>query len=126
MHQSNCPTVCQTNSSSSERLTELAHLVEKTNGVTPIFKALADETRVKIIYTLLQEPDLCVCDIAAVVSLSIAATSHHLRLLKTMGLARSRKDGKMMRYSLNDDHVKTILEEAFHHSAHLVTDQSAE
>ena len=111
--------LCQTDFHSSERLQELQQAVAKTDGVTPIFKALADETRVKIIYALLQEPDLCVCDLAQVVSLSIAATSHHLRLLKNMGLARSRKEGKLVRYSLDDDHVRTILEEALRHSAHL-------
>lgn len=111
--------LCQTDHHSSERLLELQQAVAKTDGVTPIFKALADETRVKIIYALLQEPDLCVCDLAQVVSLSIAATSHHLRLLKNMGLARSRKEGKLVRYSLDDDHVRTILEEALRHSAHL-------
>ncbi len=111
--------LCHTDCHTPERLAELRQAVSKTEGVTPIFKALADETRVKIIYALLQEPDLCVCDLAEIASLTVAATSHHLRLLKNMGLARSRKDGKLVRYSLNDEHVKSILEEALEHSAHL-------
>ncbi|GAB6171781.1 hypothetical protein JCM15765_12590 [Paradesulfitobacterium aromaticivorans] len=104
--------LCHTDCHTPERLAELRLAVSKTEGVTPIFKALADETRVKIIYALLQEPDLCVCDLADIASLTVAAASHHLRLLKNMGLARSRKDGKLVRYSLSDEHVKSILEEA--------------
>lgn len=111
--------LCHADCHSPARIQELQQAVAKTEGVTPIFKALADETRVKIIYALLQEPDLCVCDLAQVASLSIAAASHHLRLLKNMGLARSRKEGKLVRYSLNDDHVRIILEEALRHSVHI-------
>jgi len=111
--------LCHTDCHTPERLQELTEAVSATDGVTPIFKALADETRVKIIYALLQEPGLCVCDVAQVVSITIAAASHHLRLLKNMGLARSRKEGKLVHYTINDDHVKTILEEALRHSQHL-------
>lgn len=111
--------LCHIDCHTQERLKELSRIVERTEGVTVIFKALADETRVKIIYALLQEPELCVCDVAQISSLTIAAASHHLRLLKTMGLARSRKEGKLVRYSINDDHVRIILEEALRHSEHL-------
>jgi len=113
--------LCHADCHTQERLKELSQIVEKTEGVTVIFKALADETRVKIIYALLQEAELCVCDVAQIVSLSIAAASHHLRLLKTMGLTHSRKEGKQVYYSLNDDHVRIILEEALRHSQHLKT-----
>ncbi|KLU58763.1 cadmium resistance transcriptional regulatory protein CadC [Peptococcaceae bacterium CEB3] len=111
--------ICETPCHPPERLNELRRAIERTDGVTPIFKALADETRVKIIYALLQEPDLCVCDVAAITSLTAAAASHHLRLLKNMGLARSRREGKSVHYSLNDEHVRLILEKALEHSAHL-------
>lgn len=111
--------LCQTDCHTQERLIELAHSVAQIEGVTPIFKALADETRVKIIYALLLEPDLCVCDIAQISHLTISGASHHLRLLKAMGLARSRKEGKLVRYSIHDEHVKIILEKALDHSIHL-------
>lgn len=114
-HQHLCPTDCHT----PERLKELAHSVAQIEGVTPIFKALADETRVKIIYALLLEPDLCVCDIAQISGLTISGASHHLRLLKAMGLARSHKEGKLVRYSIHDEHVKIILEKALDHSTHI-------
>lgn len=119
MIQEGHPSFCHSDYDTSERINKLKQTVRQTEGVTPIFKALSDETRVKIIYTLLQEPDLCVCDIAQIVSLTVAAASHHLRLLKAMGLARSRRDGKQIRYSINDDHVRTILEEALRHSRHI-------
>ncbi|CAA7601721.1 HTH ArsR-type DNA-binding domain protein [Acididesulfobacillus acetoxydans] len=114
-----CDTPCHT----PQRLAELRRAISLTDGVTPIFKALADETRVKIIYALLQEPDLCVCDVALITSLTAAAASHHLRLLKNMGLARSRREGKSVHYSLSDEHVRLILEKALEHSAHLRAEQ---
>ena len=113
--------LCQADCHTPQRLSELAHSVAEIEGVrvTPIFKALADETRVKIIYAMLLEPDLCVCDIAQITDLTVSAASHHLRLLKAMGLARSRKEGKLVRYSIHDEHVKIILEKALEHSNHL-------
>jgi ArsR family transcriptional regulator, lead/cadmium/zinc/bismuth-responsive transcriptional repressor len=102
-----------------KRLSELTHSLIQMEGVTPIFKALADETRVKIIYALLQEPNLCVCDLAQITDLTVSGASHHLRLLKNMGLARSHKEGKLVRYCIHDEHVKIILEEALNHSSHL-------
>ena len=112
--------ICQTDCQTPQRICELAHSVAGIEGVTPIFKALADETRVKIIYALLLEPDLCVCDIAQITELTVSGASHHLRLLKAMGLARSRKDGKLVRYNIHDEHVKIILEKALDHSNHLI------
>ncbi|KUO72434.1 MAG: ArsR family transcriptional regulator [Desulfosporosinus sp. BRH_c37] len=111
--------LCLTDFETPQRLKELVLSVEQIKGVTPIFKALADETRVKIIYVMLLKPDLCVCDIAQISDLTISAASHHLRLLKTMGLARSRKEGKLVRYSIHDEHVKIILEKALDHINHL-------
>ena len=84
MNRSGHHHLCQTDCHTSERLNELAHSVTKIEGVTPIFKALADETRVKIIYALLLEPDLCVCDTAQISNLTISGASHHLRLLKAI------------------------------------------
>jgi len=112
--------LCQTDCHTPQRLNELEHSVAQIEGVTPIFKALADETRVKIIYALLLEPDLCVCDIAQISNLTISGASHHLRLLKAMGLARSRKEGKLVRYCIHDEHVKIILEKALDHINHLI------
>ncbi|MFS0558300.1 ArsR/SmtB family transcription factor [Brevibacillus centrosporus] len=78
-------------------------------GMARIFKALADETRMKIAYALCQEEELCVCDVANIIGSTVANTSHHLRLLKNSGLARHRKEGKLIFYSLDDDHVKQMI-----------------
>lgn len=83
--------------------------------VAKIFKALSDETRIKIAYALSIEDELCVCDVANIVGATIATTSHHLRLLKNLGLAKYEKKGKLVYYSLDDDHVRQLIEVAFAH-----------
>lgn len=88
---------------------------EDFDGTAQLFKALADPTRLKIAYALYQEGELCVCDLAEIISSSIATASHHLRLLKNMGLAKIRKEGKLVYYSLDDDHVNQLIELAFVH-----------
>ena len=81
--------------------------------VAKIFKALSDDTRIKIAFALSLEDELCVCDVANIVGATTATTSHHLRLLKNLGLARYRKEGKLVYYSLDDYHVKQLIQVAF-------------
>lgn len=88
--------------------------------VAKIFKALSDDTRIKIAYALSLEDELCVCDVANTVGATTATTSHHLRLLKNLGLARYRKEGKLVYYSLDDDHVKQLIQVAFAHQKEVV------
>lgn len=90
-----------------ERILEVA-------GLSEFFKAFADETRTKILY-LLQERELCVCDLAYLLETNLPAVSHHLRLLKIMRLVKTRRDGKMVFYSLNDDHVVSLIRLAQEH-----------
>lgn len=82
---------------------------EDIQGMVQIFKALSDPNRMKIAYLLLQEPECCVCDIADVLGSSVATASHHLRQLKLMDIAKSRKEGKNVFYSLNDHHIETLI-----------------
>lgn len=84
--------------------------------VAQFLKALADETRLKIAYALTLEQSLCVCDVAAIIGSSVATASHHLRYLKEHGLAKSNREGKLMIYSLADDHVYQIVTIAYEHS----------
>lgn len=86
--------------------------VGRTDGLAPIFKVLADDTRLKVIYALSQENELCVCDVATIIGITNAAASHHLRLLRNMGLAKYRKKGKMVFYSLESEHVHHLIHEA--------------
>ncbi len=95
-----------------ERVTPLISQVE---GVETIFKALSDATRMKIIYALTQEDELCVCDVAAIIGISTATASHHLRLLRTMGIAKNRKQGKLVYYSVKDHHITDLVKIAIEH-----------
>lgn len=114
MNDSNNNNVCDIFCFDESKVNRLKEEVVYTEGLSQIFKALGDETRIKIIYSLAQE-ELCVCDIAQIINSSVAAASHHLRLLKSMGLARSRRQGKMVFYYLTDSCIKNIVEVALKH-----------
>lgn len=84
------------------------------NELSETFKSLSDFTRLKILLSLAQQ-ELCVCDIAALTNVSVSAISHQLRLLKNTRLVSHRKEGKMVYYSLDDEHVNKIVNEAAKH-----------
>ncbi len=109
--------VCQVNCVHNDKVEQVAAGLKEQNTfeAAKIFKALSDETRIKIAYSLYVGKELCVCDVAAVVNSSTATASHHLRLLKNLGLAKYRKEGKLVYYSLVDDHVKQLIHLAFEH-----------
>ncbi|GEB77071.1 ArsR/SmtB family transcription factor [Sporolactobacillus inulinus] len=86
-----------------------------SDRVSDLFKLLADQTRVTIVHALALEKELCVCDVCAVVGCSKATASHHLRLLKKWGLAKSRKEGKFVYYAMNDDAVRQLVKLTFLH-----------
>ncbi|MTI85569.1 MAG: helix-turn-helix transcriptional regulator [Firmicutes bacterium] len=110
--------VCDCFSFDEEKVDRLKEQVKVTEGLGQIFKALGDDNRIKIAYALSRE-ELCVCDVAETIDSSVAAASHHLRLLKNLGLAKSRKQGKMVYYSLRDECVKAIIGVALeHHRGH--------
>ena len=88
---------------------------KNTMSVSQIFKALSDDTRIKIAFALSEEDELCVCDVANIVGSTTATASHHLRLLRNLGLAKYRKEGKLVFYSLDDDHVRQLIQIAFAH-----------
>ena len=73
-----------------------------------LFKVFGDSTRIRILYALF-ERELCVCDIAGILGLTQTAVSHQLRVLKTNKLVKARRDGKVVFYSLDDDHIHSIL-----------------
>lgn len=85
--------------------------------LSQIFKALADPTRLKIIYVLSEKP-LCVCDIANLLDMTQSAISHHLRLLRNLKLLKFRREGKMVIYSLDDDHVLQLFNQGLEHVKH--------
>lgn len=109
--------VCEVTCVDDEKVNRIQPQIEKGNilEVTKLFKALSDETRMKIAYALTLEEELCVCDVANIVGATTATASHHLRHLKSLGLAKYRKEGKLAYYSLDDDHVKQLIHIAFEH-----------
>lgn len=98
-----------------EKVTNIKSQLFEVEGVAQMFKALADETRVKIIFAL-SKGELCVCDVATIIDSSTASASHHLRMLKKQRLAKSRKAGKMVFYTIDDHHVTELLKQAIDHS----------
>lgn len=93
-----------------EIMPEEEHLYE----LAELFKVFGDSTRIRILYAL-HEGELCVNDIAQILSLGQSAVSHQLRILKDAKLVRFRRDGKTIFYSLDDDHVRDILSLGMEH-----------
>ena len=82
--------------------------------LSDMFKIFGDQTRVKILMAL-ESGELCVCDIAAVMNMSQSAISHQLRVLKQSNIVKTRREGKVVYYSISDDHVKEIFDIAIVH-----------
>jgi len=82
-----------------------------------LFRVFGDSTRVKIIYVLF-ESEMCVCDIATILNMNQSAISHQLRVLKDARLVKYRRDGKTIYYSLDDEHVKQLFDQAMAHLMH--------
>ena len=91
---------------------------DEAQQLTELFRLLGDATRVQILYALVEVGELCVCDLAAVVDAPETSISHALRLLRTAGVVRNRKSGRMVYYSLNDAHVRLLLDVSAEHLRH--------
>lgn len=79
-----------------------------------LYKVFGDTTRIKILYALF-EAEMCVCDIASLLNISVSAISHQLRILKQSRLVKFRRMGKTVFYSLADDHVRSVLGQGMEH-----------
>ncbi|ABW19699.1 ArsR/SmtB family transcription factor [Alkaliphilus oremlandii] len=90
---------------------------EKLYDLAELFKVFGDTTRIKILHALF-EAEMCVCDISILLGMNQSAISHQLRVLKQAGLVKFRKEGKVVYYSLDDEHVKNIFEQGFIHINH--------
>ena len=84
------------------------------DDMAEFYKVFGDGTRVKILNALLCE-EMCVCDLSHLLSMNQSAISHQLRVLKQARLVKNRKDGKVVYYSLNDDHIRGIFNQALEH-----------
>ncbi|AYD41387.1 ArsR family transcriptional regulator [Clostridium fermenticellae] len=85
--------------------------------LSDLFKVLGDNTRIKIIYALFKK-ELCVCDIAQVLSMSQSSISHQLRILKSAHLVKFRREGKVVYYSLDDEHIFQLFNAGLEHIQH--------
>ena len=86
----------------------------KIIDLAELFKVFGDSTRMKIICALLQS-ELCVCDIACIIGSTVSAVSHQLRILKQAKLVKYKKVGKVVYYSLDDNHVYEIFDKGCEH-----------
>ncbi len=83
-----------------------------------LFRLLGDPGRLRMLCALLEAGELCVCDLAAVVEMTESSVSHSLRLLRTAGIVRQRRSGRQAFYSLDDAHVRLLLDVSIEHVRH--------
>jgi DNA-binding transcriptional ArsR family regulator len=93
---------------------EKAYRDEAVYGLAELFKIFGDPTRIRILYAML-DTERCVNDIAGILQMSQSSVSHQLRILKTSKLVKSRREGKSIFYSLDDEHVRAILNMGMEH-----------
>jgi len=91
--------------------------------LTQLFRLLGDATRARLLYALLEAGELCVCDLSAATGTPETNVSHALRLLRTAGIVKARRDGRMMFYSLDDSHVRLLLDVSREHLRHTTEGQ---
>ncbi len=97
-----------------ERIRQSMPPEEELFNLAEFFKVFGDTTRIRILYTLFQS-EMCVCDIAHLLGMTQSAISHQLRVLKAAKLVRYRKEGRVVYYSLDDDHIKAIFDQGYQH-----------
>ena len=113
----NCIEVCSTHREHSKTISKAEKIMPKEEllyDLAELYKVFGDSTRIKILFAL-YESEMCVCDIAALLSMTQSAISHQLRVLKQNKLVKYRKDGKEVYYSLDDDHIFKILAQGLEH-----------
>lgn len=109
--------ICEINIIHQDKVDNLKNIMpddELIYDLAEFFKVFADSTRMKIINALM-DSELCVCDIAAIVGTTQSAISHQLRILKQSKLVKYRKDGKVVYYSLDDEHIAEIVKKGREH-----------
>ena len=92
--------------------------LDEAERLAALLRLLGDRNRVRILFALAEAGELCVCDLAAAVEVAEPAVSQALRLLRTAGLVRARRDGRTVWYRLDDEHVRLLLEQSRTHLSH--------
>ena len=111
-----CAEKCINKASVNKTATEIPDQKEIV-GMAEIFKALSDPSRLKIVLALLKR-EHCVCDIAVICQQSESAISHQLRVLRTLKIVKNRREGKSVYYTLDDDHVISLIHYSLDHVQH--------
>ena len=95
---------------------------ELFNNLAEFFRIIGDITRTKILYVLDQN-EMCVCDIANVLGMSKSSISHQLAVLRKSGIVKCRKDGKEVYYTLDDEHIQKVFEVGIEHVEHNINNK---
>lgn len=111
-----CDILC-INVAAVDRVKSLMLNESDMKDIAAIFKVLGDPNRVKIMYCLAAE-ELCVCDLAQLLGMSVSAVSHQLRILRDKRLVKFRREGKIVYYSLDDGHIVNLFNECLDHIKH--------
>lgn len=98
--------------STRKRLIGIGH----AQTMAETFKLLGEPNRLRLLDALADAGELCVCDLAATTGVSETSVSHSMRLLRTAGVVRNRRDGRIIYYRLDDDHVRQLLDQARAHA----------
>jgi len=108
-----------------ERLAAVAAAVpssDEVDALAGLFKLLGDPSRARLLYALLEAGELCVGDLAVVLAVSETSVSQALRLLRTSGVVRNRREGRHVLYRLDDAHVQALLDLSREHLRHTGTE----
>ena len=109
--------VCESNVIHDEAVERVRGVIQDEDPiyeVAELFKVFGDSTRARIICAL-NVSELCVCDLSCLLNMSQSAISHQLRILKQARMVKNRRAGKVVYYSLADEHIKTLIEIALEH-----------
>lgn len=109
---------CQTHLVDPARVSAVRDRVpdrETHERLASVFRALGEPTRLRILTALLEAGELCVCDLAETVEMTESSTSRHLRILRGERIVRNRRKGREVYYSLDDAHVRMLLDVALAH-----------
>ena len=113
------PPVCQQEHRHPEHIEAVRRLMPDDDSLydlSEVFRVFGDSTRIRILYALF-ESELCVCDLATLLGLTQSAVSHQLRILKDAKLVKFRREGKSIFYTLDDDHVRSMIALGLEHIA---------
>ena len=112
---------CAVRTVDTERVAATRRLLISPDDATDlaaVFRLLGDAKRIRILFALLEAGELCVCDLAAATDVTETAVSQSMRLLRTAGIVRQRRDGRTVYYRLDDAHVRLLLDLSHQHISH--------